>query len=211
MKTLSRSDLEVLLGAALYPLKPHLDAEIAQVGQELSSLTCSQPTPTQEELVAMLKAADAALYDSAARLADAFLQAIRDRGFHSLGDIASDDQDWFELHALLHLEDLVQKVEEEALPGALQAHKARTCLFLLELGLGLGEVGGTPIDSFLSKQAPVRDYFRAGLRAENIAKWAKLPECPPLLDALELKPTFFGVGINLNFILKKLWRRFRHG
>src|SRR4051794_17609084 len=103
MKTLSRSDLEILLGAALFPLKPQLDAEIRRVDHELSGLTYSQTAPTQEEWSAMFKASDAALYDSAARMADTFLQAIRDRGFRSLSDIAPDDQDWFEFHALSRL------------------------------------------------------------------------------------------------------------
>jgi hypothetical protein len=204
MNRLTRADLEVLLGAAVFPLKSLLEAEAVRVGHSLAHLPKFPPPakPTSKELQPMIKESGAVLYASAAALANAFLEAIHDRGFYSLNNIPPEDQDWFEDRAVAHLEDLVRTIERDGLPEVLQAHYALERLQALEF-----RHLGKPVESRLRHLAPVRDNFRAGLRTEG--KLRRTRPLPHILDAFELKPNLFGFGLNLNLVVEKLWARLK--
>lgn len=206
--TLSRSDLEILLGAALFPLKPLLDAEITRMGQSLDHLPKlpALTDPTQEQLRLMVRETESAVYSGASALGDALLEALRDRGFYSLNDLPPNDQEWFECLAVSRLEDLVNTLEREGVPEALRTHYAEESWSEHFQKLGLLSLG-KEIESHLIRRAPIRDNFRAGLRAAaGVRRRGKLPK---ILDAFELKPTFFGFGLNLNFIIERLWARLK--
>jgi len=204
MNKLARADLEVLLGAAVFPLKPLLEAEVHRLGQSLAHLPKYDPPaePNKEEREKMIKESEVALYTSAAEVATAFLKTIREGGFYCLSDLSPQDQDWFEERAVAHLENLVSKIED-GLPRVVQVHYARERLWAAEFG----HLFGKPVESHLMYLAPVRDNFRAGLRTKGGAE--RVRALPQVLEAFELKPNFFGLGFNLNFIIDRLWARLK--
>ena len=203
MNATTRTDLEILLGAALLPLKASIDQEIGHLSQNFASLTPSSSgiTPSGEELVSLIKISDSALHDSSVALAEAFLQGIRGRGFRSLSDVPQADQAWFEDHALYLLDRQIRRLELEGLPYILHKHYARQ---RLGPAWSSGRKFRRSFDCVRSLEA-VRDYFRAELRVKGVH--ASSQEAPDILEALELKPNFLGFGLNLNYILN--WLRSR--